>query len=257
MQDLFEEISSDGWHRLELFGALRGVRDPVLSSTGYAYGVRIGVLLAVAAFFLGRRHLSWLRGQKEPLPALKAGLVGALIGAAFHGGSHPDRGSSLRIPAGKHPRLHRCPPVVHLDRAPGDRLDEKSPECATPRRGSGFRHGPDRAGHRDPTHRRQAELHFHAPEARIRSQSIWDNHTRNTSPTCSATEVLLKRRNLKRPNSAARNMRTRVRAFTCSCNKPLRLLVPEGSDLLKSVIGSILAFAAALVILKKSRNRRA
>ena len=40
-------------------------------------------------------------------------------------------------------------------------------------------------------------------------------------------------------------------------NKPLRLLVPEGSDLLTSVIGSLLAFAAALFILKKSRTRRA
>ena len=256
MEDLWEKIS-DGWVTLELFDALRGVGDPVLSNVGYAFGVRIAAILAVAAFFLGRRHLSWLRGQKEPLPALKAGLVGALLGPllftsgliltavlryesvltntlALTGAFLLALWTVRRVIAWTR-NLRNAPPlgVVPVFAAALIALAIAIPLTAA-------------------TETYTSTLQKLASESSELEQSsqkfIAYMHLNHRE---SETEKL------EEAKLGCEEHAHKSQSFYLLNNKPLRLLVPEGSDLLKSVIGSVLAFAAALVILKKSRNRRA
>jgi serine/threonine protein kinase len=75
--EIWDEMASG--RGLELFAALRGVKKPPLSSEGYRLAFCISAIFSVVAFLLGYRHLSWLRGQKEPLPGLNAALVGTFL----------------------------------------------------------------------------------------------------------------------------------------------------------------------------------
>ena len=82
--EIFEEmveIDDD----LDVYHAARGVTGPYDTGFYRIYpAVRLGCwILGVIAVILGFRHLSWLRGQQEPLPGLAAAMGGALVFPAF------------------------------------------------------------------------------------------------------------------------------------------------------------------------------
>lgn len=71
--------------RLDLFGKLKGVIGPPTFKyyEVHSYARWISWILGFVALVLGLRHLSWLRGQQEPLPALLTGMIGASLFPLF------------------------------------------------------------------------------------------------------------------------------------------------------------------------------
>jgi serine/threonine protein kinase len=255
MDDLRETISEKGWVTLELYGALDGVRDPVLSRAGYKYGVLIGQILALAAFFLGRRHLSWLRGQKEPLPAFKAGLVGALFAPLFIVARiltavltyHSLLVNTLafisalllsvwvvrRVIAWTR-NLRNTPPlgVVAVSATALIALAIAIPLTAA-------------------MHSYVSTLQGLLHESTDLNQSHQEYIQRmHDNSRVSETEKL------ETAKSRCQEYARKNQSSELLSNQPLKLRIPEGRDLAKSVIGSLLALAAAFFILKKSRTVR-
>ncbi|NNC88019.1 MAG: serine/threonine protein kinase [Akkermansiaceae bacterium] len=86
-ETLWDQATDDqkGWDGLELFGALKGVVGPPTFNYYEVHTLAnwISGILGGVALILGLRHLSWLRGQQEPLPALVAGTSGASLFPLF------------------------------------------------------------------------------------------------------------------------------------------------------------------------------
>lgn len=75
---LFEEFAER--NQAAPFRELEAVTEPVITPAQHNAVKGVCVFLVVVGIYLGLRHLSWLRGRQEPLPALKAALVATVFG---------------------------------------------------------------------------------------------------------------------------------------------------------------------------------
>ncbi|MFT6794610.1 MAG: serine/threonine protein kinase [Rubritalea sp.] len=76
--ELWEQMTE---HRtlLTIFGKLDGVEESPLDLEAFSKICLALTVLGILVSFFGFRHLSWLRGQEEPLPALLPAIIGTLL----------------------------------------------------------------------------------------------------------------------------------------------------------------------------------
>jgi len=77
-EEIWDQLVERGTSSVEL----EAVSSPLISHDVHEYLKHLSIFLALIGLVLGLRHLSWLRGREEPLPALRPALFGTVVGPA-------------------------------------------------------------------------------------------------------------------------------------------------------------------------------